>query len=248
MAEDKKNLFYGELASWWPLISPLEDYEEEATEFARILSERVSPLHTLLELGSGGGHNAWYMKRLGQMTLSDLSAGMLERSRAINPDCEHVQGDMRTIDLKRTFDAVFIHDAIEYMCTESDLLQAMQSAHRHLRPGGLAVFVPDATAETFEPETDCGGADDEDGQSVRYLEWSFDPDPDDNVATTIYSFVLREADGTLRYAQEEHAFGLFPRETWLRLLREAGLEPEILLEQTEEDRAPRQIFLGRRTG
>ena len=31
-------------------------------------------------------------------------------SRSINPECEHVQGDMRTLRLGREFDAVFVHD------------------------------------------------------------------------------------------------------------------------------------------
>jgi len=35
---------------------------------------------------------------------------MLELSRTINPELEHLVGDMRTIRLGRTFDAVLIHD------------------------------------------------------------------------------------------------------------------------------------------
>ena len=29
--------FYGELAAWWPLISPVEEYAEEAATFATVL-------------------------------------------------------------------------------------------------------------------------------------------------------------------------------------------------------------------
>ena len=32
---------YTDLASWWPLISPPEDYAEEAEEFIRILTEET---------------------------------------------------------------------------------------------------------------------------------------------------------------------------------------------------------------
>jgi hypothetical protein len=46
------------------------------------------------------------------MTLVEPSVGMLAVSRALNPDLEHVQGDMRTVRLGRHFDAVFVHDAI----------------------------------------------------------------------------------------------------------------------------------------
>ena len=47
-------------------------------------------------------------------TLSDLSPQMLSLSRTLNPGCEHVLGDMRTLRLGRTFDAVFVHDAVMY--------------------------------------------------------------------------------------------------------------------------------------
>ena len=52
---------------------------------------------------------------------------------------------------------MFIHDAIDYMTTESDLRQAIDTAFVHCRPGGIAVFVPDHTSETFESESDIGG-------------------------------------------------------------------------------------------
>src|SRR5947199_313515 len=79
------------------------------------------PVHEVLELGSGGGHNAVHLKARFTMTLVDLSAGMLDMSRRLNPECEHHQGDMRTVRLGRTFDAVFVHDAVDYMLTEDDL-------------------------------------------------------------------------------------------------------------------------------
>ena len=105
----------------------------------------------MLELGSGGGNNAFHLKKEFELTLVDLSADMLAVSKALNPECEHVQGDMRSVRLGRTFDAVFVHDAIEYMTTEDDLRQAVQTVYAHCRPGGVAVLVPDDIAENFEP-------------------------------------------------------------------------------------------------
>ncbi len=102
---------YEELAEWWPLFSAPEDYAEEAAFFAEVLTKGCAP-RTVLELGSGGGNNALYLKSKFEMTLVDLSPQMLAVSRALNPECEHREGDMRTVNLGRTFDAVFIHDAI----------------------------------------------------------------------------------------------------------------------------------------
>src|SRR5690242_17703724 len=103
----------------------------------------------VLELGSGGGNNASFMKGAYEMTLVDISPGMLAVSRAINPECQHIEGDMRMLRLGRTFDAVFVHDAICYMTSAKDLKAAMRTAYEHCRPGGLALFVPDHVRETF---------------------------------------------------------------------------------------------------
>lgn len=234
--------FYSDLATWWPLISPPDDYAEEAAEIGELLAGAGD----VLELGSGGGHNAFHLKERFELTLVDLAEGMLEVSRALNPACEHHQGDMRTVRLGRTFDAVLIHDAIDYMCTEDDLRQALATAFVHCRPGGLLVLVPDHTAETFEESTDHGGNDAPDGRGVRYLEWTWDPDPGDTSSTTEYTFVFREADGEIWTVHESHHTGLFGRQTWLDLLAETGFEASAVTEDTAEDREPREIFLGRR--
>ena len=234
--------FYGDLAPWWPLISPPEQYAEEAAFLRSLLPAGA---HDLLELGSGGGHNARYLKRELTLTLVDLSEEMLEVSRALNPECEHLVGDMRDVRLGRTFDAVVVHDAIDYMTTEADLATAIATVAAHCRTGATAVFVPDHVADTFAPYADHGGTDAPDGRGVRYLEWTVDPDPTDTWITTDYAFLFRYPDGRVETAHETHRTGLFARTTWLRLLTEAGFDADVVLERTTEPRAPREYFVGR---
>lgn len=237
---------YGDLAVWWPLISPPEEYASEAAFAAKVLGSASISVREVLELGSGGGHNAAHLKAWFAMTLVDLSETMLDVSRRLNPECEHHQGDMRTVRLGRSFDAVFVHDAVDYMTSEADLRQAMETAFVHCSPGGIAVFVPDSTTETFETASDHGGSDDASGRGVRYLEWVWDPSPADTWFLTEYAFLLRSADGSVQAVHETHRCGLFGHDLWLRLLSEAGFEGSAVTEQTTEDRAPRQLFIGRR--
>ena len=238
--------FYGELAVWWPLISPPEEYEEESAFAATVLRSASIPVHEVLELGSGGGHNAVHLKAHFTLTLVDLADEMLDVSRALNPECAHQQGDMRTVRLGRSFDAVFVHDAVDYMVSESDLRAAIQTAFVHCRPGGVAVFVPDRTRETFVVETDHDGNDGSRGRAVRYLEWSWDPDPSDTWTQTEYTFLLRDSDGSVRVVHESHRLGLFGRDEWLRFLTDAGFVAEAVPEMTSEDRTPRTFFVGHR--
>jgi trans-aconitate methyltransferase len=222
---------YNELAVWWPLVSAPADYAEEVAFFLPLLSQITSHQPaTLLELGSGGGNNALHMKAaFSSVTLVDLSPPMLEVSRQLNPDCEHLQGDMRTVRLERTFDVVFVHDAIDYMTTLDELRQAIETAYVHCKPGGMALFVPDHVSETFQPSTDHGGEDGE-GRSVRYLEWSYDPDENDTTSITDYVFLFREGNQSVKVEHDQHIVGLFPRDEWLSLLSEAGFRANFVMD------------------
>jgi SAM-dependent methyltransferase len=237
---------YVELAPWWPLISAPEDYAEEADFYEKMLREASSrPPRTVLELGSGGGNNASHLKRSFEMVLVDLSPPMIEVSRSLNPECEHLVGDLRSVRLEREFDCVFVHDAIAYMVTEEDLRQAITTAFLHCRPGGVALFAPDHVKDTFRPSTDSGGHDGDDA-SLRYLEWTWDPDPSDSTILVDYTYVLRSADGSVRTMHDRHLEGVFARADWLRLLGEAGFEPWTApFDHSEVDRTL-ELVLGRR--
>ena len=82
--------------------------------------------------------------------------------------------------------------------------------------------------------------------AVRYLDWTWDPDPTDTWTSTEYAFLLRDADGSRRVVHETHRLGLFGRDVWLRLLAGAGFEPRRCPEETTEDAPPRELFVGRR--
>jgi SAM-dependent methyltransferase len=235
---------YNELAAWWPLISAPQDYVDEAAFFLPLLVVATSASGgqaTLLELGSGGGNMASHLKdAFAEVVLVDESPAMLTISRRLNPNCEHIEGDMRTIRLDRTFDVVFIHDAIDYMTTPEALSQAVESAFVHCKPGGMAMFVPDHVRETFEETTDHGGRDEAE-RSVRYMSWSRDPDRNDQTYTTDYVFIFYEGSQPVQVEYEQHTCGLFSLELWLRTLRSAGFEAEYVVDPFE-----RHVFIGRK--
>lgn len=232
---------YNELARWWYLLSAPSDYEEEATFFLGLFTQGIpSPDRTLLELGSGGGNNAFYMKSAFKgVMLVDLAEEMLGMSRTLNPECEHRQGDMRDVRLNQTYDAVFIHDAIDYMTNLDDLRLAIQTAWVHCRAGGMLVLAPDHVRESFEPSTEHGGEDGEDGRALRYLEWSYDPDENDTTYLTDYIVVTHEAGQPTQVSAEQHELGIFPVSDWLEVMGEVGFEARYVIDSYE-----RYIFIG----
>jgi SAM-dependent methyltransferase len=235
---------YNELAEWWPLLSEPADYAEEAAFYERALLEACDgKARTLLELGSGGGNNASHLKARFDMVLVDPSPGMLTVSRALNPECEHIEGDMRSVRLGREFDCVFVHDAVCYMTTEADLGKAIETAYVHCRAGGAALFAPDHVRENFRPSTDHGGEDDG-MRGLRYLEWTWDPDPADTTYTVDYAYLLRERDGSVRVEHDRHVEGLFARADWLRLLASAGFAATVVqFDHSELEPGTYEIFV-----
>jgi SAM-dependent methyltransferase len=241
MSADAPLRLYRELAVWWPLFSPPEHYAEEAADLLPALHAAADAPQTMLELGSGGGSLACHLKRAFQLTLSDRSSDMLAVSRAINPECEHVLGDMRTLDLGRTFDIVFIHDAIMYAIDAPSVRATLRTAARHCRPGGAVVVVPDEVRETYEPGTSHGGEDGAGGRALRYLEWSWDPDPSDDTTETAWVFMLRDESGAIHVDRDRHQFGLFARDAWFGWLAEAGFSATSRIDPWNRD-----VFVGRK--
>lgn len=222
----KLNRLYGDLARLWPLVSPPADYAAEAPKWTRILRSKLGPgRHTLLELGAGGGHLLSHLTAEFQATAVDLSAGMLEHSVRLNPSVDHHLGDMRTVRLGRTFRAVIIHDAVDYMLTEDDLRAAFATAAAHLEAGGVLIVTPDHFRETFRDgkvtsETHADGS-----KAVTFIEFDHDPEPSDTTVESIFIFIVREA-GRTSLELDRHILGIFPLKTWLDLMGEAGFEVE----------------------
>lgn len=212
---------YKELAEWWPLMSPHTEYEEEAAIYAEIIQRHHPEVEKAIEFGAGGGSNAFYLKQHFSMVLTDLSPEMIAVSRQLNPDCRHLQGDMRTLDAGTGYDLVFIHDAITYFKEPADLIAVFRNAARHLAPDGLLFIMTDQFTETFIGGTYHGGIDKE-GRGMRYLEWTYDRDPSDHVTETHYLYMMRNEEGQVFTESDSSESGLFSMREWESLLKDAG--------------------------
>jgi trans-aconitate methyltransferase len=168
-------------------------------------------------------------------------------SESQNPECEHDSGDMRDLRLGRTFDAVLVHDAIVYLRTEAEVRACADTAFAHLRPGGVAVFAPDCTRESFHECTEVH-ENSAGSRSLRCLAWSWDPDSADTTYTVDYAFMLRDENG-VRVVHDRHLEGLFADATWVRILEAARFQVERLsrpLDEGEPSLYTPTVYLGRR--
>ena len=238
-------ILYDKLAYLWPVISPPEDYADEAVYWRNAIRESLGPgRHRLLELGVGGGHNLSHLTSEFDAAAVDISPNMLELSRGLNPTVEHHLGDMRTVRLPgQVFDAVLVHDAICYMQTEDDLRAAFATARAHLRRGGLLLVAPDLVRDTFRPGMRLSWSTEREGVEIHTEEVVNDADPSDTVVESHFTYTITER-GARRVEQDIHVTGLFPISTWIALMKEAGFRTDRIPLPGDGDGCGEHLFRG----
>ncbi len=122
---------------------------EPAVGFYRAEADRQGG--SVLELGSGTGHKLIPIAADGHpCTGLELSPAMLAEARrkadVRGVEVQWVPGDMRELDLGRTFDLVVIAaNSLLHLHETDELVGCFRSVRRHLAPGGrlvLDVFTP----------------------------------------------------------------------------------------------------------
>lgn len=241
---------YADLAYLWPHLSPPEDYTDEAQVLIELIDDSLGPAPadsrwSVLELGAGGGHMLAHLKNKYDCTAADLSESMLEQCVKLNPGVPTVVGDMRSMRMDQTFDAVLICDAIDYMLTEEDAAAALATAAAHLRTGGVLLIAPTYTRETFEdgevaddgtPGMDESAQSGESIPGVTYFSFVHDPDPEDTQFEMILLYLLRDLNTRkVEVVEDRHQCGLFSIGQWQGMIAAAGLSAEALAEQAPDD-------------
>ena len=225
---------YADLAWTWPIISPPEDYIDEAEQFARLMIENVRiEIKTLLDLGCGGGHNDHTLQKHFQVTGVDLSPAMLDLARQLNPGVTYLIGDMCNLQLEERFDAVLIADSIYYMLSEVELKAAFQTAFDHLKPGGVFCTYAEYFKETFQNNQTHFSTHQKGDIEITFIENEYDPDPEDTVFEYTFVYLIRR-NGQLSVEVECHQIGLFPQGTWQQLLQEVGFKVRIVQYEGED--------------
>ena len=242
-------LSYSDLAWTERIITSPDDYEEETCLYANLIKENaVIGAKSLLHLGCGAGGNDYTFKKHFKVTGVDISQDMLKVARTINPEVTYLHGDMRSFDLDERFDAIAIPDSIDYMATIPELQNAITTAYRHLKPGGVLLIVA-KTREEFRENNFCytGAKND---IEITIFENNYIPkqDPSTYEATLVY--LIRQK-GKLSIHTDSHRLGLFSQNEWHSLLRKAGLEvKQVRLDGVYEPfilgegEYPMQIFVG----
>jgi len=243
----KKHRLYHDLAYLFPVITPPGPYGEEAEQWRELLRQRLGPgRHRILELGVGGGHNLSHLAPEFEATAVDISEAMLDLSRQLNPSVRHLKGDMRSLDLGETFKAVLIHDAVSYLTTENDVSATVETAVRHLDPGGILIMAPDYFQETFVSHRVTSFTNQFEETTVTFLEHTWDPDPQDTEIEVNMFFLLMK-DKKMTIEQDTHTLGLFPQSLWEEIMSRAGLQVEWVPHSHPDNNPASYLIVGYRS-
>lgn len=245
-SQDQQRL-YRDLAWLWPIISPPEDYVAESMQFVETIRRLAHrDVRTLLHLGCGGGHNDFTFKQSFQVAGVDVSEEMLAIARSLNPEAAYHRDDIRKVRLGQTFDAVVALDSMNYMLNEADLRAAFAAAYAHLEPGGVFLTCAMETRERFQQNKTVGSGYAREGVEVTFVENLYDPNHSDTTYEATFVYLIRRS-GRLTIETDQHVCGLFPLETWIAQLLEAGFGVQ-QMEYAPSDSEPYPVLVGLKPG
>lgn len=116
------------------------DVHGEAALVDRLLADAGRQPGRVLDAGCGTGRVAIELARRGHTVVgSDLDEPMLAAARAKMPELSWVDGDLATLDLGETFDAVVLAGNVLIFVAPGSESTVVERCADHLEPGGLLV-------------------------------------------------------------------------------------------------------------
>lgn len=202
-----------------------KDYESEAAELIDLVRLHRPEVASLLDVGCGvGEHLMHFAAALPEAEGVELSDGMVAEARHRHPGLTVHQGDMRSFQLERTFDAVTcLWGSIGYMTTTEDLARAVANMADHLRPGGVLLIEGWYSPEQWPAGRMATHITSEDGIGVGRMVASTSSEGHSLSQMHMAYMVLER--GEVSQFTEVHTQGLFADEEYAGAMRAAGLEP-----------------------
>jgi len=126
---------------YYDLLYRDKDYAAEVEYIVDLLERYGASGPELLEFGSGTGRHGRLLAERGfRVTGIERSAEMVAQAMPV-PGFSCQQGDICTVQLGRTFDAVLsLFHVVSYQTTNAAVQSVFVRAAEHLQPGGLFLF------------------------------------------------------------------------------------------------------------
>ena len=136
-----KTSVFNAYSAYYDLLYRDKDYKAEVDYIDALLGRYNVCGKGLLEFGSGTGKHGKLLAELGyDVTGIERSAEMVEQAKSSSGfSCQ--QGDICSVQLGRTFDAVLsLFHVVSYLTTNYSVQSVFSRASEHLKSGGLFLF------------------------------------------------------------------------------------------------------------
>jgi len=247
-SKSQPSVFCKGYADAYDLLYTDKDYEAECDMIEGVFRRYGDgAIKTILDLGCGtGNHSIPLAKRGYEVTGVDISPDMLahaeKKSNSIfssQPQPVFIQGDVRTVDLSRQFDAVLMMFAVlGYQTTNDDALAALHTVRRHLKRGGL--FVCDVwygpAVLTIRPSERVKVIPTAEGKIIRATSGNLDTFR--HICEVQYHVLQINGKQVLSESEEKHTMRYFFPQELCFFLSQVNLETLGLFDFKEMGRAP----------
>ena len=242
---------YESFASVYDALMDDVPYDEWCEFLCGLLKSHGIEDGLVLDLGCGTGSMTRQLAARGyDMIGADASVEMLEIARGkgpTDPPILYLQQDMRSFELYGTVRAIVsVCDSLNYIQTEEELAQVLRLADNYLDPGGLLVFDMNTPYKYRELLGDRTFA--ENREQVSYI-WENTWYEEEQVNEYDLTLFLAQPDGNYRRFDEVHTQRSFEPETVRKLIGEAGLKLEAVLDAYSNNpltaKSERMMFVAR---
>jgi SAM-dependent methyltransferase len=212
----------------------IKDYDVEAADLHRIITEACPSARSLLDVACGTGAHLARLRQWYSVEGADVSAAMLELANTRLPGVPLHLADMRKLDLGRRFDAVTcLFSSIGYITDSAELRSTIERLAAHVAPGGVLILDgwvrPGEWSDTYRGDPDV--ASDDETMVVR-LSLSRRVG---NV-TELHMHHLVRTDSDIDYFVESHRLALTPTEEYVSAVEAAGLKARVMAFMPARDR------------
>jgi SAM-dependent methyltransferase len=223
----RRVLQYGELAKYYDLLYSGKDYDRESRTIADLIKRyKESAGNSLLDVGCGTGRHIQGLATWFDCVGLDASEEMLEQARRNAKGVEFIRGDMVDFDLGRKFDVVLcLFSSIGYVKTYPRLARTLRNFAKHLEDGGVMIVEPWLTRATAKDGYMHVLVQGDDSLKVVRVDITR---VRGNLSILDERIVVADRAKGMATYNDHMAMGLFEKEEFLRLMREAGLKARFL--------------------
>lgn len=241
-----KEQLYRRFARYYDKIYEKFDHKKES-EFIKWAVDKHKPNagQDLLDVACGTGRHAYFLKNDFKILGVDLNPEMLKIARKKLPEVEFIEGDMKELDLKQSFDVVIcMFSAMNYNTTLEELETTLTNFYNHLKEGGVLIFDLGINKENWiEGLVSMDTVAEKDLKLARICQSHLE----DGIFNLNFVFLVKE-NGKLDFDIDQHELGVFSIETVWESMEDIGFENYIYSDFTPDNwdvrSGDRPVFVG----